>query len=154
MSSKARWFWSIYFFIYASSVSYQLQLFISPESPVFLYYKILRSFDEVFNFSYDVTCIRLILTILNLFPLAFYLLRMKSLDPIVWKTLFFLRIIFDVFGDSYFYQYLYSYYLYDPKIFLFMIAQLLIFVFPSYLATYKYAFQWDKIFIAPISSSK
>jgi len=145
MSQIQKWIWEAYFVIALSFAILKVYHLCAPGSPEFLYYAILRYFSSIFNITYGAHVIHVILNLVHCIPLLLYIHRINFLNSTVWKILFILRIIFEIFGRSYEINTFTALHYSNPKAFLFIIVSLIIQIIPSYFACYQYAFrQQDK----------
>ena len=153
MFLRKNFFWELYAVLYAGFVFRKSLLLFHPESSIYLYYYILRHFDKLFSISYTLAIIQLILDVVHLIPLVAFIYRVPLFFPRFWQYLLILRIILDLSGNSYDWNQLISFYKMDFKTGIYATLAWLIPFFPSYIASFFYAFRWKKLF-SPSSINK
>ena len=141
MRIKHRWVWEVYFIIMLASAVKSVYNVLSPDSASFLYYFILRSFDPAFYFHYSAYVFQVFLNTLHCLPLLFFIYQIRLGHPVVWKTLFALRCVFEVIGHAYGMNALTALYHSRSKLFLLVIITMIVPQIPSYAACYWYAFR-------------
>lgn len=138
---KHPWIWKSYAAIYLLLVAQKLYALFSPDSPVFLYYFILRAFDPALNLVYSIYVMHILLTTIHCIPLLFYVYGIRFLNPEIWRILFILRCLFEITGHSYESNILLAVYRIGLSHFLLTAAVHIIPGIPSYVACYNYAFR-------------
>jgi len=140
MGGKQKWLWEIYFMITLSSAVLNAYHFFRPDSPIQLYYAILRSFDPVYHAAYWANAALIVLNIIHCLPLLFYIYRVDWLKPWVWRSLLILRCLFELTGHAYEFKVLGA--LHHNNMTMFYLALLVMFgpIIPSYCACFQYAF--------------
>lgn len=146
MSLRKNLFWELYAVLYAGFIFRQALLLFSPESSVYLYFYIIRSFNKLFFFNYSLAIFQLMLDFVHMIPLVAYIYRVPLLFPRFWQYLLILRIIFDLFGNSYDRNQLISLYQMDFTTGVYATLVWLMPYLPSYIANFFYAFRWKKLF--------
>ena len=141
MSQKQRWIWEAYFVIFLLFAIQNIYYLFKPDSPDYLYYSILRSFDPIFNIAYTAHVIHIFLNMIHCIPLFLYIHRINFLNPKVWKILFILRCIFEIIGRSYEANTFSALYHSNQKVLLFVLLFAIIPIIPSYFSCYQYAFK-------------
>jgi len=144
MSQIQKWIWEVYFVIVLSFAILKAYHLVVPGSPEFLYYTILRSFSSIFNITYGAHVTHVVLNLVHCIPLLLYIHRINFLNSKVWKTLFILRCVFEIFGRSYEINTFTALHHSNPKALLFIIASMIIQIIPSYFACYQYAFKFSR----------
>ena len=141
LSAKKLWIWEVYFVLLIGFTLRQAVNLFHPEGTANLYFFILRAFDSLFIFNYFMNVAQVLLDILYFVPLALYIYDKKFLSPEIWKSLFILRLFFDVAGHSYEWNTLISIFYADPIIGLIVLVESVSTYIPSYIVCYRYAFQ-------------
>ena len=116
------------------------------ESELYRFYQILTAFHKTFAMIYYTEASRAAINILSLIPLYLFVFQKKALAPSAWKTLFALRVVFDICGNYYHFVFIKSFALTDPWLAAQVVSGALLTVTPSYAACYQYAFQQEKVF--------
>lgn len=146
MLKKQRSVWNIYLVIIVLFAAQKVYHLITPSSPSFLYYFILRSFDPIFYLVHSAHVLNVFLTVIHCIPLFLYIHRIRFLNPEIWKYLFVLRCIFEIFGHSYQMNTIIAFYQTNAKLTLLISAVMVLPHIPSYVVCYRYAFRQKKIF--------
>jgi len=146
MSTRKLWVWEAYFIIIVIFAARKAYALVMPNSPDFLYYFILRSFDPVFYITFNAHVIHVLLNILHCIPLFLYIYKIRFLNPEIWRYLFILRCVFEINGHSYEMNTLIAFFHSNPLLMLLTFLGPLLAYLPSYVACYCYAFRQEKIF--------
>jgi len=141
MTRKQRWIWEAYFVIILPYSVQQFYFLFSKDSPHYLYYLILRSFDPIFMAKYIAYIVDVALDLIHCLPLFLYIHRIRFLNPALWKIMFILRCIFEIIGHSYEMNTFAAFYHTKPKFLLAALAVMIMPHIPSYVACYWYAFR-------------
>jgi len=146
MPSKQQWLHKAYLVIFLIFANLKVYHLFAPESPGYLFYFILRSFDPEFYIAYGAHIMYIFLNIIHCIPLFFYIYRIRILNPDFWKFLFILRCIFEIAGQTYQANALSALYHSNQKLLLIFSSTLILPQIPSYVMCYYYAFRQDKLF--------
>jgi hypothetical protein len=141
MPPQHPWIWKAYAAIYSLLIARKLYDLLSPDSPVFLYYFILRAFDPALILVYGTYVARVLFTTVHCVPLLLYVHGIRFLSPDVWRTIFILRCVFEFTGYSYESNILLAVYRIGLPYFLLTAATYITPNIPSYIACYNYAFR-------------
>ncbi len=141
MSLKQKIVWKFYFAVILFFAIQKVYFLVTPGSPEYLYYLIIRTFDPIFYFAYSAHILHVLLNIIHCIPLFLYIHRIHLFNPTLWKCLFILRCIFEVTGHSYTNNIFAAFYHVNPKIVLLTFVIALLPQIPSYLVCYWYAFR-------------
>ena len=152
MVKSAKLRWKIYFFLVTPLMISGLSNLFFPESNVYTYYNVLISFHENYTLTYFLAVASATMSVASLVPLGLFILRIRFLKETFWRGFFFLKILLDLFGHHFEFNFLKSL-LHSGlwQIFLTVAAVVIIF-FPSYLACYIYAFRRDTFLTEPEKS--
>ncbi len=141
MNNKNKFIWGFYFALFTLIVFKKAAAFLTPGTPIHLYFYILYIFDWAFIINYFFNFTSILLNLIHLFPLGFFILDKKIFKPILWKYLFVMRIVFDLNGNSYEIFAITSIFRDDPWTAAFILLRTIMFYIPSYIACYYYAFK-------------
>jgi len=130
----------IYILIFGIITIFRTYDFFSYDAGANTYFFILSSFDFSFHTQYSFAFMQIILENIHVLIMFFYFSRIYLSNLSIFQSLLLLRVFFDIIGRSYELNHLISLYYYDPKIFLFILCQIIIFYVPSYVICYRYAF--------------
>ena len=144
--AKLEWAWVVYFILYWLILTIHTTYFFLPESAINLYYHYLIAYDLHFLFIYTLNVLLIIFNALSLIPLYLFICRVDFLTLDFWKTLFLLRLTFDVIGRSYEYQIVKALFHDAPLTALLGICTFVLFYLPSYIALFLYAFRPKKYY--------
>lgn len=150
MTRKQRFIWEVYFLMIALFIARQAFIFFDPLSDVQLYFRILRSFDPIFLFSYFCSYFRIFLGLFSYLPLLLFIYRIRLFPPLIWQVYFALLVIFDIIGHPYEMLFFRSLFLDSPLLclggFLFAISAYI----PAYIAIFIYAFRQNHLVLKEI----
>ena len=147
MPKKPSWLWIILFFLYLIAVVSNTVIFFNPESPTYLYYRILLGFNIVFLVPYLLNVLSIIFDILALIPFYNFLNPAKhrvGVDLVsaqAWKWLFAIRFVLIFVGHPYGLKTLQSMLHSDWILSVAVGNILLLFQGPSYISTFIYAYR-------------
>lgn len=132
--------WKIYFFLISPLYLGNLVGVLEPRSPVFAYYHILMAFDKDYTLLYSLNIASAALNFCSLFLIFLFAFRIYWLPARFWQWFLLLRAFFDLTGHAYEMNFIKSM-LYSKTIYTVPTLLLaLIFIIPSYIACFKYAF--------------
>ena len=149
-TKKTHWTWKVYFLIYLLIVLVNTIEFFKPLSSMNLYYQYLIAYHTLFIVPYLLNAFSIILNAFALIPFCFFILKNNSLSAQFCRWLFIFRLSLDLAGRSYELQTLKALFHGEARIELggyvipiavLVIATLIIFSAPSYVALYLYGFR-------------
>jgi len=146
MRTKTRWPWKVYFFISAYIGIINFVELLAGDSQMDQYYKILIVFKRSYLVWYGFNMASIAAEVLCLVPLFLFVFHKRFLSPIVWQSLFWVRIILFLAGHSYEAKMIKSYFYANSTVATGSIIFLLLLILPSYIAHFKYAFRQKKLF--------
>ena len=138
--------WKIYLIIFSLFTLGSMISILYEGSYTYIYYHILIAFHKSYLLSYWYAIISNVINSMTLLSLTFYVFRIRNLQFKFWQWLFVLRVVFDVVGHAFEYKAIKSLFYSDPWLGLMTILLVLAVLFPSYLATFRYAFHQEKSF--------
>jgi hypothetical protein len=144
MRRKTNFFFIIYFIFMVCFVSERSYSFFSYNSQQYLYFTILRAFDNSFTLPYILSLLQNIFNIFHLLPLALYIMRINVLPQLFWQYCLIFRLIFDLTGHSYEKNYIAGLLQYDYLTTGLVLFLAIIPYVPSYIMCYRYAFKRDQ----------
>lgn len=144
--AKPEWAWVVYFLAYWLLTTAQTVYFFSPGSLINLYYHYLIAYDLYFLLTYTFNVLAIIFNAFSLIPVYLFIYRVDFLTQDFWKTLFLLRLTFDILGRSFEYQGFKSLFHEDPWTAVLVMATFILFYIPSYAALFVYAFRPKKYY--------
>ena len=115
--------------------------FFRQDTPVHLYYQILIAYHLRFLLSYCLNALAVILNALSILPLYLFVRQTYVLSPGFWRGFFLLRLSLDLTAHSYDVNFLKSLFHQDTLLTLGVIAIIVVFNLPSYVALFLYAFR-------------
>ena len=140
------WALKIFFvFIFFCAIQSAIVLFMQ-DSFSFTYFQFLNAFHPPYAPSYLLTIARIIINILNCLPLYLAIHNRPILKASVWKTLFFLKIIFDLFGHPLEIKNFITIYYSNPSLSFLILAISIMTQIPWYFFLFYYAFRNKKMF--------
>jgi len=146
MKKRTHWAWKVYFSLFSIGTLLNLIILLSGESSASQYYQILAAFKHSYLLYYYLNVINVIIDILSLVPFFLFVFHIRLFRPIVWQILFQARILFFLAGHRYEWQTIRSFAYTDLLSTILAIILFVLFVFPSYIACFKYAFDQKKLF--------
>ena len=141
MSKKNFLFFNLYLIILALFVYRKVDRFFTRDSVEYLYLQILRDFDIGFYLTYYLNFMQICFSVIQLFPILFFIYQIRLFSQKFWQWLFVFKIIFDITGHPYEIKYLTSLYYYHPSASLIVFLSSIATYVPSYVVWVRYAFQ-------------
>ena len=138
------WFWYIYLIIYSVLAIGQTVLTFSPGSILYQYHHVLASFDGVLILLYYLAVVRCALLWIGLIPVLSYVHPVRINQTLLWRWIFFIRILVDVFGSSYEMLLLKSMFVLDARAGWSLLGVYILPLIPSYVAHFQIAFPKKK----------
>jgi len=136
-----RWFWYIYFYLYALMVGYVSVEFFRPESAVNFYYRFLLAFKPYFLIPYCLHLLYILVTLLSLLPFYSFFTGMPTFSRQFARWLFWIRLGLEFFGRSYDIKNLQALVHHNTLLPWIVGAAYLFFISGSYCAHFRYAFR-------------
>lgn len=131
----------VYFFIFfLLALGKALSLF-SPQAPIYIYYHIMQAFHPASRIHYEFALFSAGLTLLCLIPVFFQAFLFPKMSLPLFKALFIMRLLADLFGHNYERQFFSGSLISEPLVGWAHLALFLLILFPSYQAHYLYAFK-------------
>jgi len=146
MKRKNQFWWRAYFILAATIFISNLISIFHPDSDIYVYYHTLMVFHKNFTLSYYLNIASAVLNFLSLIVLLLYIFPRPFLSARIWQIFFLLRMVFDICGHTYENKFFKSLFYTDLTLGAASIALLIMIIFPSYFATFRYAFRQDQIF--------
>lgn len=137
--------WIFYLCFYTSLLFGKSYSFFAPGEVQHFYYSIMRGF-EPFDTTTLVNAGQVCIDLVMLIPLYAFVLRTNIHSETFWKYCLFLKVIFDIAGNSYELNYLRAYYLDNTIYFTYVIFSIVLITAPSYVAIYQYIFHRKRLF--------
>lgn len=132
--------WKIYLaFFFVIALGNFCNLFF-PDSPSYIFYHVFMSFHALTGFFYFLNIVSAILTLLTIAPIFFTIYGKKG-RSIIWRYLFWLRAVFDIFGRYYEFVTFKSFWKDEAGLGLAYLASLLLLLGPSYWIWFKFSFR-------------
>lgn len=145
MKKRTHWAWKIYLILYSIGMLFILLTFLVDESMAQKYYRILMMFNQTYGILYHLNLLNLIVELLCLIPLFLFTFHIRWLPAIVWQILFEARIVFFLASHSYEWKTLSALAHADGITTIAATLIFTIFVLPSYIAVFHYAFKRDRL---------
>ncbi len=134
-------FWKIYFCLFAFLVVNNAAISLWPDSDPYIYYHILAAFHPRFYFAFGMHLISDALNLLNLIPFYFYVFRQSFAGTKLWRNVFILRIIFEIFGHGYEFKMIKSLFYTNHLLVVSFLVLYILILLPSYYGVFQYAFR-------------
>jgi len=146
MKKKTHWAWKIYFFIFSIGILMNFLVVLSGESLASQYYQVLMAFKPSYILYYYSYIMNAAITFLSLIPFFLFVFHIRLFKPIIWKILFVAQIFFFFIGHPYEGQMIRAFIHADIRTMILASLLFFLFVLPSYIACFKYAFEQEKLF--------
>ena len=143
MKKSQRLGFKAYFFIFFLMVLGNGLSLLYPETAIYTYYHIISTFQPNSAIYYKLAIASTGLTALSLVPLFLYAFLLPRTGIWFFKPLFFARILGDLLGHNYEWQFLVSSLTSEPIIGIANLSLFIAIIFPSYRAHYLYVFKTD-----------
>jgi len=141
MKIKLHWLWLAYYLCYVSYATGNAAAFFSPQSPSYLYYHFLIAYDLRYMIPYCLNALSVIFTIFTILPLLLRIVKYHVFSTGFWRAMLIARLFFDLFGRSWDYLFFKSLFYQDFYAPLALLSAYFLFLLPSYMAFYLYAFE-------------
>ncbi len=146
MKKRTHWAWKIYLTFFSLGAIFNFILLISGESSSSQYYKILIAFRHSYVLHYYLSISNTLVDLLCLIPLFLFVFHIRLFRPLLWQILFWTRIAFFFSGHAYEWQTIRSFLYTDSLSTILASVLLILFITPSYIACFHYAFRQKKLF--------
>ncbi len=146
MKTSTNFGWKIYLFLYGLLCIGNTLAVISNEEIIYTYYHVLIHFDDKYLLPYYLNVGSATFSLIALIPLILFTFHKKWLNPRVWQIVFGVRLLLDIFGRSYEYNFFISLQHNDLNLAAIAIFLTIAIMVPSYIATFLYAFHRKKLF--------
>ncbi|MFP4473388.1 MAG: hypothetical protein ACLFPX_05935 [Candidatus Omnitrophota bacterium] len=133
--------WCTYLLFFVFFIGQDAQQIFSPQSQMNLYYRILLAYDIAFWFPYLFNVLAVIFSVLSIVPIILYMLHIRWLPAAVWKVFFGVRVFVEIMGHSYEAKFIQAIWYQDPAVSWLAVSHTFIWLLPSYIILYLYAFQ-------------
>jgi hypothetical protein len=141
MLSKPSWLWRIYLVLYTATTALLTWDFFTTDSRISIYYHILIAFSTSYILFYCLNALSVILNCLAVLPIYGYIFNLSVLSKKFWKWFFIFRLGMELTGRYYEYQIIRSITFDDTALLTQIIIWIVLFLFPSYFATFNYAYR-------------
>ena len=132
--------WKVYALYWTILVVGRNVNIFSPDSERYLFYHVLGAFHHSFFVLYYINVVNSVLNVVSLVPLYLFCFGRKIFPDSLWRTLFVLRVGFDVCGNYYDLVSIKSLFATDVGLALQVLLGGIFTTIPSYAACYLYAF--------------
>lgn len=144
MSKLSTTVWVCYILLVVLMCAGKYEILLVPGEPQNTYYHILMAFHPINSIYYYAAVIQLLINCIHILPLFLFIFNRRFGPHILWQTLFFTRILFDIIGQNYEINEITGLFQENIKIvLLFCLASVVLWA-PSYIACYLYAFRTKK----------
>lgn len=139
MKPKPFWLYEFYCWLFVFSILRQTFSFFWPNSPTYFYHYFLRHYNWLFQVTYYIDVIHLVLDWTACWAVLRYVYGKKCWDGDIWKILLALRILVSFKNYEFYHNQLVSLYYSSPKLCTSIVIIQILLILPSYFITYWYA---------------
>ena len=140
MKLTDKWIWKLYLLVISTVYIGNLTSIVNSQLEVYRYYHILIAFYKEYRLVYWLNVASALTNTISLIPLFLYIFDIRWLPLRVWQWVLVSRVVFDLTGHAYEFNFLKSLYYANIKYGTSTSLFFVLFFVPSYVACYRYAF--------------
>ena len=140
MKFTDKWIWKLYFLIILTVYVGNVTSILNPQLEAYRYYHILIAFHKEYRLVFGLNVACAITNLTSLIPLFLYIFEIRWLPLRFWQWMMVCRVIFDLTGHAYEFNFLKSLFYVSLSYGLSAALFFVVFFIPSYIACFRYAF--------------